>query len=243
MLPSLILLAAAAALGAAAQRATGIGFSLVVAPACAIALAPDASIGTLVRLALVADIAVLVTERVGHRLAVGPPPAGPGRARRPRRGDRRRPRAGLADGRRHDGGHARRRRTADRLVPPGHRRADLRLHVTRPRPGPGRRRGSRSLRPGGRLRVGLHGRHHRHARPPAGAARVAHQRAAGHRAGIDGGAVRAGRPHRRAHPPPRRCRPATSRCRRWPCSVASPSGADWPHGCPTATCGRPCSSW
>ena len=63
MLPTLLLLAAAVALGAMAQRATGIGFSLVVAPACAIAVIPDASIGTLVRLALIADVAVLISER------------------------------------------------------------------------------------------------------------------------------------------------------------------------------------
>lgn len=62
MLPTLLLLAVAVALGAAAQRATGTGFSLVVAPACAIALLPEAGIGTLVRLSLIADVAVLLSE-------------------------------------------------------------------------------------------------------------------------------------------------------------------------------------
>jgi uncharacterized protein len=63
VLPTLLLLAAAVAVGAAAQRCTGIGFSLVVAPVCAVALLPDAGLGTLVRLSLMADVAVLVSER------------------------------------------------------------------------------------------------------------------------------------------------------------------------------------
>jgi uncharacterized protein len=63
VLPTLLLLAAAAAVGAMAQRSTGTGFSLVVAPACAVAVLPDASIGTLVRLSLMADIVILLSER------------------------------------------------------------------------------------------------------------------------------------------------------------------------------------
>lgn len=63
MLPTLLLLAVAVAVGAAAQRSTGTGFSLVVAPACAIAVLPGASVGTLVRLSLIADVVVLLSER------------------------------------------------------------------------------------------------------------------------------------------------------------------------------------
>ena len=59
----LILLAAAVAVGAAAQRSTGIGFSLVVTPVCAAVLLPDVALGTVARLALVADVAVLLSER------------------------------------------------------------------------------------------------------------------------------------------------------------------------------------
>ena len=56
---SFLLLVAAVMVGAGAQRATGIGFNVVVGPACALALAPSDVVGTVVRLALVADLAVL----------------------------------------------------------------------------------------------------------------------------------------------------------------------------------------
>jgi uncharacterized membrane protein YfcA len=67
-LVTLLLLAAAVAAGACAQRAAGIGFTLGVAPACALALGPADALGTLVRVALIADVAVLVAERSAFEL-------------------------------------------------------------------------------------------------------------------------------------------------------------------------------
>jgi uncharacterized protein len=59
----LVLLAAAVLAGAFAQRTTGIGFALVVAPACMLVLDADEALGTVVRLAIVADLAVLIADR------------------------------------------------------------------------------------------------------------------------------------------------------------------------------------
>ncbi len=50
-------------IGASAQRATGIGFNLVVAPVAALALPTHDVVGTVVRLALVVDILVIVADR------------------------------------------------------------------------------------------------------------------------------------------------------------------------------------
>lgn len=61
----LVLLGTTVAVGAFAQRTTGIGFTLLVGPACAMALQPDAALGTAVRLAIVADLAVLIAQRTG----------------------------------------------------------------------------------------------------------------------------------------------------------------------------------
>lgn len=62
---SLVLLLAAVAVGAFAQRTTGIGFTLLAGPACALALEPDHALGTLVRLAIVSDLLVLLADRSG----------------------------------------------------------------------------------------------------------------------------------------------------------------------------------
>jgi uncharacterized membrane protein YfcA len=51
----------AVAFGAFAQTTTGIGFALAVAPACALAFEPAIVIGTVARLAVVADVAVVMT--------------------------------------------------------------------------------------------------------------------------------------------------------------------------------------
>jgi uncharacterized membrane protein YfcA len=59
----LLLLLAATGLGAFAQRTTGIGFALLVAPMCALALDANTALGTVVRLAIVADVVVLVGDR------------------------------------------------------------------------------------------------------------------------------------------------------------------------------------
>lgn len=55
----LLVLVVAFALGGFAQGATGIGFALVSAPVCAIVLEPDEVVGTVVRLALVMDLALV----------------------------------------------------------------------------------------------------------------------------------------------------------------------------------------
>lgn len=55
----------AVAFGAFAQGATGIGFTLVAAPACALALDASDVIGTVARLAIVVDV-VLVARDVRH---------------------------------------------------------------------------------------------------------------------------------------------------------------------------------
>jgi uncharacterized membrane protein YfcA len=60
---SLVLLLVSVALGAFAQRTTGIGFTLLAGPACALALDPSHALGTLVRLAIVADVLVLLADR------------------------------------------------------------------------------------------------------------------------------------------------------------------------------------
>lgn len=69
MTPAIVVLVAAVAVGAAAQRSTGIGFTLLVAPAAGLALAPATALGTLVRLAVVADLLVIAGERrrLDHR--------------------------------------------------------------------------------------------------------------------------------------------------------------------------------
>lgn len=65
-LEAVILLLLAVVVGAMAQRATGIGFNLVVAPACALALSAGVALGTVVRLALLADLLVLLGD--GHAI-------------------------------------------------------------------------------------------------------------------------------------------------------------------------------
>jgi uncharacterized protein len=60
-----VLLVLAVAFGAFAQGATGIGFTLVAAPACALALDASDVIGTVARLAVVVDVA-LVAGGVRH---------------------------------------------------------------------------------------------------------------------------------------------------------------------------------
>lgn len=58
-----VAIAIAVVAGAVAQGTTGVGFTLVVAPVCAIVLAPSLVIGTIARVALVVDVALVVQGR------------------------------------------------------------------------------------------------------------------------------------------------------------------------------------
>ena len=60
---SLVVLGLAVMVGAGSQRATGIGFGLVVAPACALVLSGGDVVGTVVRLSLLADVLVFLGDR------------------------------------------------------------------------------------------------------------------------------------------------------------------------------------
>jgi uncharacterized membrane protein YfcA len=59
----LLLLVAAVGLAAATQGATGVGFTLVAAPCCALLLQGPDVIGTVARLALVVDVVLVVRHR------------------------------------------------------------------------------------------------------------------------------------------------------------------------------------
>lgn len=69
VLPLLLLVVAVAA-GAVAQGTSGIGFALVAAPACALVLPSDEVVGTVVRLALLVDVAILVQARTHLQLGL-----------------------------------------------------------------------------------------------------------------------------------------------------------------------------
>ena len=57
------LLIVAVLVGTAAQRSTGIGFNLVVAPAATLVLPSHSVVGTVVRVALVVDVLVILADR------------------------------------------------------------------------------------------------------------------------------------------------------------------------------------
>ena len=59
----LVLLVVGVAAGAVAQGTSGIGFALLAAPACALVLPTDEVVGTVVRLGLLVDLAIVVAAR------------------------------------------------------------------------------------------------------------------------------------------------------------------------------------
>ena len=59
----IVALVVAVGLGALAQGATGIGFALLAAPACALVLDPDQVVGTVARVGLLVDLSLVVQGR------------------------------------------------------------------------------------------------------------------------------------------------------------------------------------